>query len=373
MNYFPVALAGGRAFCNRTYELERLHYNFKQGNHTLLLSPRRYGKTSLAIRACQMAKLPFVHIDLYKALSVEEIVKLIVSGVGRLLGQIETKPEKLMAGVKEVFGGFQVTFSVEKFGLSVELGRHDKNSSDMLLEALERLDTYATKRKKKVVLYLDEFQMLGEVAKNNQIEAVLREAAQKSHSVRYLFSGSSRHLIEAMFNDKKRPFYNICDTIILDRVSETHYLAHLQKAAKHRWRLAIATEAAKHILHITERHAYYVNKLCSLLWQQTSPPEQKDINAMWQQFVEESRSGIERELSLLSLNQRRVLLNIARADGVREPFSQVHAVACGMSSTSIHRATDTLLEKDYVLIDADKTYRVLDPLIKAVLASDAEI
>ena len=49
--YFPLGKAYGEAFCNRTEETRWLVGNLKNVKHSLLIAPRRYGKSSLAERA----------------------------------------------------------------------------------------------------------------------------------------------------------------------------------------------------------------------------------------------------------------------------------------------------------------------------------
>lgn len=366
MNYFPTSLAGGKAFCNRKEELQRILYNLKNTNPTLLVSPRRYGKTSLALKAFEDIKWPYAHIDLYKALSEEDIARFVLNGIGQLLGRIESTPEKLMKVATEFFSGFQLKFVLEKYGLAVEFSRKSKKSIDLILAALEKLDAHAVKRKIQVIIFLDEFQVLAEVINNNSIEAAIREAVQKSQKVSYIFSGSNRHLIEAMFNDKKRPFYNLCDTITLSRITKNHYEPYIKKAAIEQWKQPLSEPALETIFSLTELHPYYVNKLCSLVWQQQALPDTTCIDDAWRRYVAENRSGIERELSLLSLNQRKLLINLAEEEGVKEPFGRQSSDTWGMSVTSVHRAMESLLEKDYVFVDENGRYRVLDPLIKSI-------
>jgi DNA-binding MarR family transcriptional regulator len=367
MNYFPISLASGKAFCNRKEELQRIYYNIKDASPTLLVSPRRYGKTSLVLKACEDMKKPYSHVDLYKALSEEDIVQFILNGIGQLLGQIENTPEKLMKVATEFFSGFQLKFILESYGLAVEFGRKRRNSVELVLAALERLDKHAQKRKKHVILFLDEFQVLAEIAHNNAMEAAIREAAQKAKQVSYIFSGSNRHLIEAMFNDKKRPFYNLCDTIILGRITKEHYNPYLNRASLERWNKPLPVSVLETILDLVELHPYYVNKLCSLVWHQLELPKESHVVAAWDQYVIESRSGIERELSLLKINQRKLLVYLSNEEGVQEPFSKSYANDWNMSVTSIHRAMEALLQKDYVFINNHGRYCVLDPLIKSVL------
>ncbi len=368
VNYFPLSLASGKAFCNRRNELKRIHYNLKNKNATLLISPRRYGKTSLALQAFESIQWPYAHIDLYKALSEEDIAHFILNGIGQLLGKIESTPQKLIKVASDFFTGLQLKFAVEKYGLSVELSQKDKRPVDLILAALERLDAHVLKRKKQAILFLDEFQVLAEVVNNNRIEAAIREAGQKTKAVCYVFSGSNRHLIESMFNDKKRPFYHLCDQLIVKRMHRSHYIPYLTHAAQERWSRTLSESGMEVIFEVTELHPYYLNKLCSLIWQKEQSPNAQDVYEIWHQHVNENKSSVEREFSLLRLNQRKLLLQLALNQEIKMPFSKKYALQWSMSSTSIHRAMASLIEKDYVLIDEEGNYKILDPLLKAVLS-----
>jgi hypothetical protein len=331
-----------------------------------LVSPRRYGKTSLALKALEHSQRPYTHIDLYKALSQEDISRFILNGIGQLLGQIESVPEKLIKTATEFFAGFHLKFVMEKYGLAIEFGRSRQNAIEIIPTALEKLELYAAKRNKKPILFLDEFQVVHEITQDIAIEAAIREAAQKAKQISYVFSGSNRHLIEEMFNDKKRPFYKLCDAIILSRIAESEYRIYLNHAAEKEWHKPLSEAVLKCIFQLTERHSYYVNKLCSLLWQESYPTE-KMVEDIWQQYVLENQSSIERELLLLSLNQRKLMIFIANEGVIKEPYSQHYASAWNMSTTSIHRALKILIEKDYVFKDTEGNYGILDPLIKKVL------
>ncbi len=234
---------------------------------------------------------------------------------------------------------------------------------------VEKLDDYVVKSKKEAVLFMDEFQTIAEVVNNNSIEAAIREAAQKAKAVCYVFSGSNRHLIESMFNDRNRPFYNLCDQLTLNRIDSKHYIPYINKAAKAKWDQELPVSLIEIILSITDCHSYYVNKLCSIIWRNTQIPITEDIENAWAQYVDESTSRVEQELSLLTLNQRKLLLNLAISHVIKEPFGQECALLWGMSSTSIHRAMEALLVRDYVFVDQSGAYKILDPLFRSVLNS----
>lgn len=371
VNYFPTYLALDEAFCNRKKELQRLSYNVENTNPSLVISPRRYGKTSLITNTLMHLKVPYICVDFYKALTKDDIENFILNGIGRLLGQLETAPKKLMHLANDFFSNMQVRVLLSNTNIALDFSKRTKRSANvsMILEALEKLQTLASQKKKKVVLFLDEFQVVGEVTEDCSIEAVIREAAQKSRNVAYIFSGSNRHLMEQMFYDKKRPFYKLCDLITLNRISSEDYQEYIQKAAIYRWGKKVDQKVIDIIFSLTERHAYYVNKLCSLLWQ-NDPPSEAELHETWEKFVLENKSLTERELELLSINQRKILIMLANQEVVQGPYSKDIMVRLDLSLSSISRALSGLVVKDYVYISDDGAYRILDPLIRSVLSND---
>ena len=93
---FPLSVASGDAFCNRISETARLKLCIEQRRPVLLVSPRRYGKTSLALHAITLSKLPFAHIDFFSAVDERDIERAIVNGIGKLIGSMESLPKKAL-------------------------------------------------------------------------------------------------------------------------------------------------------------------------------------------------------------------------------------------------------------------------------------
>ncbi|TAK73875.1 MAG: ATP-binding protein [Gammaproteobacteria bacterium] len=369
INYFPTHLALGHAFCNRKEEIKRLTANIEGTNPVLIISPRRYGKTSLAINAFQHARVPFAHIDLYKELTEEDIQTAVLNGIGVLIGQFETAPKRLLKLATDLFSGMEVGVVLGKAGIKLNFNKRKKKAADVIYDSLEKLHQCAKTKKKKAILYMDEFQVLGEITKDHSIEAAIREAAQKSTCISYVFSGSNRHLMQQMFYDKKRPFYKLCDVIFLDRILEKDYEPFIQKAAIDKWNNKLPDFVLQMIFALTERHPYYVNKLCSLLWTEKYL-EENIVNNFWEQYVLENRSLIEREIELLSLNQRKLLINLSNQNPTKEVLSKSFSGKWAMSPSSISQAISVLCEKDYLYVDKEGYYRILDPLVKSVLSGE---
>jgi hypothetical protein len=164
---------------------------------------------------------PYAHVDLYKALTEQQIVGFILSGIGRLLGQLEPKPEKLLKAAKDFFSDLEIDLSTKDYGIAIKLNRQQRSPIGSLTQSLEQLEAYAKKKKQKVALYLDEFQSVYQAMRDNySIEVAIREVAQRSTHVIYFFSGSTRHIVDGMFNDKTRPLYRLCDILYLSAFNQ---------------------------------------------------------------------------------------------------------------------------------------------------------
>ena len=99
-------------------------------------------------------------------------------------------------------------------------------------------------------------------------------------------------------------------------------------------------------------------------------PILKDISDTWQKLTLENKSIIEREIELLSINQRKILFTMASRGTIKEPYGKDFAICLNLSPSSIARALSDLIAKDYVYVANDGAYKILDPLINSVLASD---
>src|SRR5689334_15360776 len=94
---FPLGKAYGEAFCNREEETQRLLGNIQHGKHTLIIAPRRYGKSSLAERAIEWSELASVKINLHLCTSEEEVSQIVLDSVIKLIGKSIGNIEKLIS------------------------------------------------------------------------------------------------------------------------------------------------------------------------------------------------------------------------------------------------------------------------------------
>src|SRR3990167_5803773 len=224
-------------------------------------------------------------MDFLSAISEVDIERCVLKGVGELISRMETKVDKAITLAGELFSGLDIKVNYGKFGVSITIDQKLEEPAYHILRVLERIDFMAKKYQKKVILFFDEFQRVSEVSDDYSIESMIRQIAQESKNLTFIFSGSNRHLLYKVFDDRSRPLYKLCDRIALERISSAEYIKHITFAASQRWSTKIDVKIIDRIIHYTERHPYYINLLCSKLWKQDLIPTIDSVDTMWRNYI----------------------------------------------------------------------------------------
>jgi AAA+ ATPase superfamily predicted ATPase len=368
VDYFPLTVTQAPAFCNRQSELKRLNSNIHKSRPTLVVSPRRYGKTSLVMNGITKAELCYAKFDLLSVTDEEDIKNVLLYGTGKLLVNIEKGGRKALRVATELFAGLNIKLAVDKLGLSIEIGKSGGKPVYEVLGILERIEKISNKYGKKIILFFDEFQRVVQVTEDSAMQSVIRQVAQMSKNLIFIFTGSNRHLLHKLFNDREQPFYKLCDRITIDRIAAQEYVPYIQHAAQEKWHKNLTIATINRIFDLTERHPYYLNVLCSRLWDNDFC-DIANVDQEWYQYLLEEKSQVGAELDLLSNNQRKLLAALARHNGTKVPRGHEFQMLARMSGASISQAIKTLERRDYIYKDTTGYYKVLDPLIKAILVN----
>lgn len=367
-HFFPLGKAYGDAFCNREEETKQLMGNIKGGKHTLLIAPRRYGKSSLAERAIEKTGLPYIKINFHLSTSEEEVAQLLLDHIIKLIGSAIGPVEKAMMSIKKYLSNLEPLLAFGNDIATLRLvPKQQANYSVIISEALMLLENLLREKNKRAVIFLDEFQEIDQVTKHRGIEGAIRTAAQEMQALTLIFSGSIRSLLLSMFEDENRPLYKLCRKIKLERIAISDYEKHIQAIAQKTWKHPLPTQAFDKIMQLTNHHPYYVNYLCDSIWDIcTSLPTIQDVESAWRKVIAEEWSDALRELSDLPMGQRRILKYVAN-HSVHSPQSQETSITLSMAPSSIATAVNALVEKDYLEQHANGYYQVINPLLQAVL------
>ena len=192
-------------FCDREKESEMLVHNIVNGRHVAIMSERRLGKTGLIehvfANSLPDGYEPFL-IDIYTCKNLREMVYLLASEVFKKIARKQSMLERLMRMVRslkttisyEVVTGFpEISFGLGEI-------QQPEVTLDEILGYLESSDAVC-------IVAIDEFQKIASFEEEN-VEALLRTKIQHLKKTQFIFAGSERHLLEGIFSNPARPFYN---------------------------------------------------------------------------------------------------------------------------------------------------------------------
>lgn len=370
---FPLGIATGDAHCNRTEERAELRRNIGAGTHTWLWSRRRMGKTSLVEQVLQDlagGEIASAAIDLLVAHDAEDLEGRLRAAVEDVSARIAPGGRKASETLGDAFRALAPEFSLGAMGLKLRLSPPGPPARG-IMELLLGLDRAAGAVQRRVVMVLDEFQQVAQLSARRaprSLEGAIRHAVERSVNVTYLFSGSQKHLLAAMFEEEERPLYRLCRKMTLDRISEADYRAFLRNAGETRWGRVATDDAITRILKRTARHPYYFNALCARLWAARRPPTPASVDAQWSRIVEEEGRVAAGRVVRLSASQRAVLRAIAHIDGGMEhPGSHRVLSALRLPTSTGNQAREVLEREDLIRQQDDGLWTLVDPVVAAYL------
>jgi hypothetical protein len=366
---FPLVIAQGDAFCNRVEEQALLKFNIQHLKHTLLIAPRRYGKTSLATKVLTDMRIPSQCIDLFTITDEASVIRQLCYGITCLITKILPSRKNLFNRISTIFQRFNPTLEVSLAGQKLKFQVNEKQSTpEDIIELLDGLDKIAKEEHVIAVLNIDEFQQIRTIKNHIAIEGAIRHSLERSQAIMYLFSGSTRHLLNSQFDDQASPLFKSCHKCILERIHGEDYRKHLTEAAKKCWNTKMQAESINRIIELTKCHSYYVNALSSMLWREKLPPNIETVNKQWDLLARMEKANFIQIVMKLSTNQRAMLLGLAKHP-TTAPTSQEFLTIIDMASASANQALQVLLENDLVYVDKDNRFHVLDPLLEYALES----
>ena len=255
MNPFIVSgFAGAGYFCDRKSELAKLKEAFRNGRNVTLYSLRRMGKSSLVkyLFSSLGKEADCIYVDLFPAAALQDLTLLLANAVTRHFGfTVKTFPKKIAALLRALNASLSVdpyTGKPEiKFGISDARGKQ---------ENLEGIFSYLEKSGKKVLIAFDEFQSILRFPEKNT-ESMLRFLFQNCRNINFIFCGSSRGMMEAIFNDAAGPFYRSTQHLYLEEISKEEYKSFI--TGKFRTGgMKIEEKQAEFVLDTCRCHTYYV-------------------------------------------------------------------------------------------------------------------
>jgi hypothetical protein len=359
---FGVATSGEN-FTDRVSETQRLLYNFQYGVNTVLISPRRWGKTSLVQKVrslAQSSKLKVVYLDIFSCRNEHDFYDAFATAI---LQQTSSKLEEWMENARLFLSRIspKVSFGpdpMQDFSISLNIDpKHD--NIDEILQLPEKI---ANKKGCSIVVCIDEFQQIGEFPNSKTFQKRLRSVWQLQKSASYCLFGSKKHLMNELFESKSQPFYKFGDAIYLQKIPTPDWVEYISQRFSATGK-SISAELAEKIVTTVNNHSSYVQQLSWLTWIHTTEAATIDsFNEAYQDLLQQNQALFEKQTESLTANQ----LNFLRAiiDGVTSEFSSKAVIDKYQLGTSAGIAVikRALINKELIEIENRRPV-IADPVL----------
>jgi uncharacterized protein len=363
------------AFVDREVELDRLTRDLIAGQKIFLISPRRYGKSSLVTQALRAAaRAGALTVDI--TVSSYSSYVAFLEGYARALVSVESKVDRARTWLRDMLAAVRPEVRVEpdetgrgRLALSFPAVRSDRDVARLAQEVFAMPARVAEVRRRRMAIALDEFQAIGEFD-GGSVEHALRAAVQHQRQVGYVFSGSEPTLMERMLG-RSRPFYKAGPVMRLQKIPADRFAAFVEARFKATgFRTAADFGAA--VVELAGNLPYDVQRLAHEVWDDARAAGVKSVtldhlHGTLRRLLGEHETLFEGVWQRLTLPQRATLRAAVLEEG-RELLSADTRSRYRLSGASTVQASIGALLREDLLAREGERYVVVDSLLREWVA-----
>jgi hypothetical protein len=371
--YGEIVTAG--AFADRETERAKLAADLEAGQKVFLISPRRYGKSSLIRRVMQtLARRRMLTIEVTVAASSSYVGFL--ESYAQALVTADTPVGRLRRWVRELLDAVRPELRIEANpagDTSVALGfpavRTARDTARLAAEVFALPARIAAARKQRLAIALDEFQAIT-AFDGGSVEHALRAAVQNQREVGYVFAGSEPSLMERML-EPRRPFYKAGPVLRLDKIDTAVFAEFIESRFS-----AAGTRPEEDIgaaiVELAGNVPYDIQRLAHETWDDVKAAGRKtvgvdDLHRSLIRLLGEHHTMFEEAWQRLTLAQRAVLRALVLEQGREILSADVRARHRLAGASSVQSALQALTREDIVMKEEGR-YVVIDSLYREWVA-----
>jgi len=358
-------LAEGFSFVNRVKEKQTLKNNLSSGINTMLISPRRLGKSSLVKTA--MAELEkensgvkVCFIDAFTIKSEEEFYQTFAREVIKAVG---SKWETWISTAKKFLAALSPKISIGADPMTdFSVGLEWKTMKENELELLNLPEKIAQAKKIRLIICIDEFQNLAKLKNYDSLEQKMRSVWQHQQNVTYCLYGSKRHMMIDIFNSSSKPFYRFGQIMFLTKIAENEWVNFIVKSFETTGK-SISKTLALELVQMVDSHSWYVQQLAYFVWNLTENEASAEIlQQAIEQVIDANLPLYQNECDVLTASQLNLLIAVAN----NEPFlTAVETLNRYNMGTPQNVSKNKKLLQNRDIIEKTKTgFAFLDPVFK---------
>ena len=331
--------------------------------NVMLISPRRWGKSSLVKKAMgelckEQPLIKACYIDAFSIGSEAEFYRTFASQV---IACASTKMERWIDDARKFLTGVipqivvndQVTDFLA-FDLKFVPQERDKMTILQLPEIL------AKEKGIKIIVCIDEFQQLANLPEYKDMEGKMRSAWQQQQQTSYCLYGSKRNMMLNIFNNPNSPFYRFGQVIFMQKIAKEHWIPFIMGAFQ-KTNKSISVELAERICDTVECHSWYLQQLCYFIWSFTAETVTDDTFRLGlKQVLNINTPMFQNDTEGLSASQIEMLKAICQGEQHFSSKSVRDVYNLGNPNT-ISKNKKTLQAKD-IIEKQKENYAFVDPI-----------
>lgn len=348
-NPFILKPYGGKdLFCDREQECRTIVDYLLNGSNVTLISPRRYGKTGLIYRVLDELNqshpgIISFYVDIYSCNNLDDFIAKLSTAIINSAPK-ESFTQKFINAIKGVrpIMRFDALSGAPEITITY-LAQTEKQ------ETLKSIFDYLSSLKKPIVIAIDEFQQIRNFPEPN-MEAILRSHIQMLPNIRFIFSGSQKHIMSEMFTYEKSPFYESTRCIHLEKIDRGIYGEFIRKLFGKDKRI-LTDEALEFILDWTRVHTHYTQVLCNVLFSMNF--RKIGIEEVYEgalKILREGAADFMDRRNLVTPAQWNFLTAVAKEESVSKPTAAEFLVKYNIGQpANSRRILQALLDKELLL------------------------
>ena len=358
-------IAKGSNFTDRAFETKRLLSNFDDKVNTILISPRRWGKSSLVNKSASLFQKEknkhSVMIDLF---NIRDEAQFYSYFAKKIIQETSSKPREWMDTAMSFLKRLspKVSFPIDMtndFEISFEL----RDKAEDFEDILNLPEKIARAKKIDIAVCIDEFQNISNFNQPLLFQKRLRASWQNHKDTVYCLYGSQTHMMTTLFERKSMPFYKFGDVMYLGKIDSSYLTEYIIKQFNASGK-KIDAVLAQLIVYNVQCQPYYTQQLAHIVWINT---EKKVTNEIFEssltELIEQNAPLYIKDAETLSntqINFLRMLIESERKDIYAKELIQKYRLG---TSGNVTKIRSVLINKEIIHLVNSK-YELVDPVFR---------
>lgn len=332
-------------FTDRVNEVKYIKLFIQSHNHLVLISPRRFGKSSVVLKAVKQTDRPFIMVNLQNVTSVTSLASKMLKEIYNI---------NPFQKIRDLITNFRVIPTVTQNPVSglFDVEFHPTSTPHLILEDVMNLADKLYSDNNRLVVIFDEFQEIIDIDSN--LSRQLRSIMQLHNHINYIIMGSQESMMSDIFEKKKSPFYHFGEMMRLSKIPREDFSEYISTRLSNCLPDSYG-EVTTRILDFTDCHPYYTQQLASSVWQNViiNPAQGDIVNYSILHIVETHNLDYERIWLNFNRTEKWLLTRLA----CNAPYNTSE-----YPTSTVYSALKKLQKTGYVIYTS--CYELEDPFFK---------